>query len=99
MHQQGVAQVLYKHPSVKECAVVGKPSPEVGEIPKAYIVIKDGATTTKDELLEFCDIRIAPYKKIREVEFIEKLPKTSVGKILKRTIKKMQEMTDKSEGQ
>ena len=91
--------LLYKHPSVKECAVVGKPSPEVGEIPKAYIVIKDGATTTKDELLEFCDIRIAPYKKIREVEFIEKLPKTSVGKILKRTIKKMQEMTDKSEGQ
>jgi len=82
-----VEAALYEHPAVKECAVVGKPDALVSEIPKAYVVLKDGYTASKDELIQFCAQRIAPYKKIREVEFIKEIPKTQVGKILRRVLK------------
>ncbi len=83
-----VENVLYMHPSIKECAIVGKPDPVAGEIPKAYVVLKKEATTTKDELVEYCKKRIAPYKRIREVEFVAELPKNIAGKILRRALRK-----------
>jgi long-chain acyl-CoA synthetase len=79
--------VLYQHPVVKECAVVGRPDRLAGEVPKAYVVLKDGCTLSEDELIRFCEQRVAPYKKIREVEFIEEVPKTPVGKILRRVLR------------
>ncbi len=82
-----VENVLYMHPSIKECAVIGKPDPVAGEIPKAYVVLKEGATITKDELIEYCKKRIAPYKRIREVEFVAELPKNIAGKILRRALR------------
>jgi long-chain acyl-CoA synthetase len=82
-----VEAVLYQHPAVKECAVVGKPDVLAGEVPKAYIVVKDGYTLSEEEVIEHCDQRVAPYKKVREVEFIEQIPKTGVGKILRRMLK------------
>jgi len=85
-----VENVLYTHPSIKECAVVGKPDPVAGEIPKAYIVLKEGAKTTKDELIDHCQKRIAPYKRIREVEFVAELPKSIAGKILRRALRNME---------
>jgi len=85
-----VENVLYTHPSVKECAVVGKPDPVAGEIPKAYIVLKEGAKTTRDELIDYCQKRIAPYKRIREVEFVAELPKSIAGKILRRALRNME---------
>lgn len=82
-----VEAVLYEHPSVKECAVVGKPDALAGEVPKAYVVLKDGQTLSEGELIKFCEQRVAPYKKIRQVEFIKEIPKTQVGKVLRRVLK------------
>ena len=82
-----VEAVLYEHPAVKECAVVGEPDTLAGELPKAYVVLKDGYNLGKEELLNFCEQRVAPYKKIRRVEFIQEIPKTQVGKVLRRVLR------------
>jgi len=82
-----VENVLYTHPSIKECVVIGKPDLVAGEIPKAYVVLKKEATITRDELIEYCQKRIAPYKRIREVEFATELPKSIAGKILRRALR------------
>ncbi|MEE8414626.1 MAG: long-chain fatty acid--CoA ligase [Dehalococcoidales bacterium] len=82
-----VEAILYKHPAVKECAVVGKPDALAGEIPKAYVVIKAEHTAKAAELITFCAERISPYKRIREVEFIDEIPKTPVGKLLRRVLR------------
>jgi long-chain acyl-CoA synthetase len=82
-----VESVLYEHPAVRECAVVGEPDDLAGELPKAYVVLKDGHTSDEDELIKFCEQRVAPYKKIRLVEFIEEIPKTQVGKVLRRVLR------------
>jgi len=82
-----VESVLYEHPAVRECAVVGKQDPLAGEVPKAYVVLKAGCTVTAAELIEFCAERISPYKRIRNVEFIEEIPRTPVGKPLRRVLR------------
>ena len=82
-----IENVLYSHPTVKECSVVGKPDSYAGEIPKAFVVLKSGQTSTEKDLIQYCRDHIAPYKRIREVEFIDELPKTAVGKILSRKLR------------
>ena len=82
-----VENALYTHPSIKECAVIGKPDPVAGEIPKAYVVLKEEVTITRDELIDYCKKRIASYKRIREVEFVAELPKNIAGKILRRALR------------
>lgn len=79
--------VIYMHPAVKECAVVGKLDTLVGEIPKAYVVLKEGYCLTDQEIIKFCEERLAPYKKVREVQFVEEIPKTPVGKVLRRILR------------
>jgi len=88
-----VESVLYKHPAVKECAVVGKLDALSGEVPKAYVVLKDGHTSSVEELIRFCEQKVAPYKKIREVEFIKEIPKTQVGKVLRRVLRDKERST------
>jgi len=82
-----VENVLYEHPAVKECMVIGKPDPRVGEIPKAFVVLKEGAHASEEQLIKFCEDKIAAYKRIREVEFVSELPKTAVGKLLRRVLR------------
>ena len=82
-----VEATLYEHPAVKECAVIGKPDAMAGELPKAFVVLKAGCTATAEELINFCAERISPYKRIREVEFIDEIPKTPVGKLLRRILR------------
>ncbi len=79
--------VLYQHPAVKECAVIGKPDPVAGEVPKAFVVLKEGYSVAHDELIKFVEERVAPYKRLREVEFRESLPKSHVGKVLRRLLR------------
>jgi long-chain acyl-CoA synthetase len=87
IYPREVEEVLYEHPTVKECAVVGVPiSVEKGERVKAYVVPKDGTEISEDELLDFCRENLAPYKVPKFVEFRDDLPKTMVGKILRRVL-------------
>jgi acyl-CoA synthetase (AMP-forming)/AMP-acid ligase II len=78
--------VLVGHPSVDDAAVVPSPDEEGGEVPKAFVVLKTDASATPDELMAYVAERVAPYKRIRRVEFIEEIPKSLSGKILRRVL-------------
>ncbi len=82
-----VEEVLYMHPKVMEAVVAGIPHPTRGDdTVKAYIVPKPGETPTAEEIKEFCKLHLAQYKVPREVEFRSELPKTMVGKVLRRVL-------------
>ena len=76
--------VLLEHSAVGDCAVVGKPDSVAGEIPKAYVSLRGGAKATEEELIKFVEGRVAGYKKIREVEFVDTVPRSLAGKVLRR---------------
>ena len=78
--------VLHEHPAVLDAAVVPKAHLEGGEIPKAYVVLREGFQASPEELMAFVAERVAPYKKIREVEYLTEIPKTASGKILRREL-------------
>jgi long-chain acyl-CoA synthetase len=87
IYPRELEEVLYEHPAVKICAVVGKPDQEAGEIPKAFVVLKDGAVVSAKQLIAFVNAKVAPYKAIREMEFRKELPLGTVGKVLKRVLR------------
>ena len=87
VYPREIEDVLYEHPAVKLCAVVGKPDKKAGEIPKAYIVLKEEASATEDEIKTYVNAKVAPYKAIREIEIRKELPMTPVGKVLRRTLR------------
>jgi long-chain acyl-CoA synthetase len=87
IYPREVEEVLHKHPKVKECAVVGVPvSVEKGERVKAFVVRKKGEAVTQEEIIAFCRENLARYKVPKFVEFRDELPKTMVGKILRRVL-------------
>jgi long-chain acyl-CoA synthetase len=86
VYPRDVEEILYQHPAVLECAVVGLPSKKSGETVKAYIVLKPGATATEQEIEAFCRERLTAYKVPKLYEFRAELPKTMVGKVLRRAL-------------
>jgi long-chain acyl-CoA synthetase len=86
VYPREIEDVIYEHPAVKLCAVIGKPDPVASEIPKAFIVLKEGKTATAEEIKQFVNSKLAPYKAVREVEFRTELPTTLVGKVLRRVL-------------
>jgi long-chain acyl-CoA synthetase len=86
VYPREIEDVIYEHSAVKLCAVVGKLDPIVGEVPKAFIVLKDGAEATDVEIMEFVREKVAPYKAVREVEFRKELPVSAAGKVLRRVL-------------
>ncbi len=82
--------LLFEHPAIADAAVVPKPDNEAGEIPKAFVVLKEGQNVGGDELLAWANGKLAGYKTIREVEFISAIPKTASGKILRRVLKEQE---------
>jgi len=75
--------ILYKHSAVKLCAVVGRFDAVVGEVPKAYVVLKEAVYVSERELKEFVNRQVASYKAIKEIEILESLPLSSTGKVIK----------------
>ena len=86
IYPREVEEVLYEHPKVLEVAAAGVPVPGKGERVKIYVVLKEGQTATEEEFIEFCKENLAPYKVPKFVEFRDELPKTMVGKILRRVL-------------
>ncbi|MFC4766420.1 long-chain-fatty-acid--CoA ligase [Effusibacillus consociatus] len=86
IYPREVEEVLFEHPAMLEAAVIGVPDPYRGETVKAFIVLKEGQTVTEAELDKFCRERLAAYKVPRLYEFRKELPKTMVGKVLKRAL-------------
>jgi long-chain acyl-CoA synthetase len=87
-----VEAVLLEHPAVRECGVVGRPDAEAGEIPAAFVALREGFSGGKkmeDELCAFVADRLTRYKQPREVHFVEVVPKTASGKILRRELRQM----------
>ena len=82
-----VEAILIKHPAVAQAAVLGEPDPEKGEVVKAFIVTKPGATLSADELIAWSRDNMATYKAPRHVAFIDALPTTGAGKVLRRLLK------------
>lgn len=82
-----VERVVQEHPAVFEVAVIGVPSAEWGEAVKAVVVLKPGATLAADELIRWCDGRIAGYKKPKSVDFVPALPRNATGKVLHRQLR------------
>jgi long-chain acyl-CoA synthetase len=84
-----VEDVLYQHPAVMEAAVIGVPDGYRGETVKAVIALRDHyrSRVQPDEIIAFCKERLAAYKYPRQVEFVEALPKTATGKLLKRALR------------
>jgi long-chain acyl-CoA synthetase len=84
-----VEDVLYHHPAISKCAVVGLPDERTGERVKAYIVLKEGATLTAEDLIAWCkdpDQGLTGYRAPKEIEFRDSLPETLVGKVLRRVL-------------
>jgi long-chain acyl-CoA synthetase len=88
VYPREVEEVLYTHPKVKEAVVVGLPHEKfLGEKIKAYVVLKEGQRATAEELIQYCRERLSKFKVPREIEFRDQLPKTLVGKMLRRVLK------------
>ena len=79
--------LIITHPAVADVAVIGIPDVEAGELPKAFVALKPGAEATAEEIMEFVKIQVATYKQIRMVEFIDEIPKSASGKILRRFLR------------
>jgi acyl-CoA synthetase (AMP-forming)/AMP-acid ligase II len=82
-----VERVLYEHGGILECAVVGRPDAKWGEVPVAFVVLKEGVTATAVELTEHCRGQLAKFKVPKDVTFIEALPRNPSGKVLKRELR------------
>jgi acyl-CoA synthetase (AMP-forming)/AMP-acid ligase II len=83
-----VEKTMLSHPAVMEVAVVPVPNVKWGEVPKALVVLKPDMQASEGELIEHCRARLAHYKCPHSVEFMESLPKTGTGKVLKRDLRK-----------
>ena len=82
-----VEEVLFEHPNIREAAVIGIPDETRGETVKAFVVLEEGESMTLKELRTYCKEKMAIYKVPTDVEFVEDLPKTQVGKILRRELR------------
>jgi len=87
VYPREVEEALYRHPKIAEAAVVGVPHPYTGEAVKAVVVLKPGQSATEEEIIEFCKRSIARFKCPQVVEFVDKLPHTDTGKILRRRLR------------
>lgn len=96
IYPREIDEVLYRHPKIQDGVAVGIPDAYRGETVKAFVVLKPGETCTETEILAFCRERLAAYKAPKRVEFREALPKSAVGKILRKVLRKEEETKSRS---
>ncbi|WEG12045.1 long-chain fatty acid--CoA ligase [Pullulanibacillus sp. KACC 23026] len=87
VYPREIEEVLYEHPAIQETVVIGVPDAYRGETVKAYVTLKPGQSVTEDEIIAFAKERLSPYKVPKIVEFRDELPKSAVGKLLKRELR------------
>ena len=82
-----IEKAIVEHPDVEDASVIGIPQDDFGEQALAFVVVRKGHEVTADSILEFLDGRLASYKKPRQIEFIEELPLSPIGKVLKNELR------------
>jgi len=97
IYPREVEEILYEHPKILEVAVAGVPDSYRGEVVKAFVVLRPGEQATTDEIREFAKARLAGYKVPRSVEFRDDLPKTMIGKVLRRALVEEEQARQKAE--
>jgi long-chain acyl-CoA synthetase len=90
IYPRDIDEVLYQHPKVAEACAIGVPDPYRGETVKVFVVMKEGQTATEEEIIKFCKEKLAAYKIPKLVEFVPSLPKSAVGKILRKELRQME---------
>lgn len=89
IYPREVEEVLYAHPKVAEAGVVGTPDPLMGEEALAFVVLRAGQNATGEELMAFCQKKLAKFKCPKQVRFVNSLPKNPIGKILKKELRRL----------
>lgn len=95
VYPRDIEEVFFEHPKVVEATAIGIPHPKRGEAIKVFVVLKEGQTATADELLKYCEGKLAKFKWPTEIEFRKELPKTNVGKVLKKELRAMEQQKTK----
>jgi len=90
IYPREIDEILYEHPKIKEACAVGLPDPYRGETVKAFIALKDGETMTADEVIAYCREKLTGYKVPKTVEFMDELPKSVIGKVLRKKLREME---------
>jgi long-chain acyl-CoA synthetase len=91
IYPREIDEVLFTHPKIKEACAIGVPDSYSGERVKAFVVLKDRQSATESEIMEFCKERLTKYKVPKFVEFVDELPKSAIGKILRKELRQMDE--------
>jgi len=97
VYPRDIEEVFYENPKVQEACAIGIPHEIRGEATKVFVVLKGGETSTQEELIDYCKPKLATYKLPTEIEFRDELPKTNVGKILRKDLRKEELAKRKSE--
>ena len=87
IYPREIDEVLYQHPKIADAVAIGIADEYRGETVKAFVVLKEGETGTAEEIISFCKEKLAAYKSPKFVEFRQELPKSAVGKILRKILK------------
>jgi long-chain acyl-CoA synthetase len=95
VYPRDIDEVLFKHPKVKDAVAVGIPDPYLGEAVKAFVVLKEGETVSEEDIIGFCRERLAKYSVPKMVEFREELPKTMIGKVLRKALREEEMQKDR----
>ena len=89
IYPRDLEEILYAHPSIKDAVAIGVPDPVMGEEIKLYIVLKEGAKATPEEIIQYCQEQLAKNKCPKYIEFLDTLPRNPLGKILRKELRKL----------
>jgi long-chain acyl-CoA synthetase len=94
VYPRDIEEVFFEHPKVQEASAIGIPHSTRGESAKVFVVLKEGETATEEEMITFCQEKLAKFKWPTQVEFRSELPKTNVGKVLKKELRQQEQQKD-----